>query len=111
MIMLTDADYDRVVTGSGHPVLLAFGRADDPGSAAMVPILTALDKAFTGRLVTVIVDVPYCRSTAARWGIARLPTLVVLRHGVAERVLRGVRPLPRLVREITEVLTPAPSSR
>lgn len=104
VINLSDSDYERYVRDSGYPVLLAFGSADDAGSRALAPVLTEVDNTFGDRLVVAVVDTPRCPRIVEMWGVERLPTMVLLRYGQPERVLRGVRPAARLAKELAEYL-------
>ncbi|MEV0649381.1 thioredoxin domain-containing protein [Phytomonospora sp. NPDC050363] len=104
MILLTDRSYDRDVLTPDVPVLIAFGSADDGPSKALGGVMAEVDRLLDGKAEVAVVNVPDAPVTVARWGITRLPTLILLKDGVLERVLLGVRPAARIVADLAEHL-------
>lgn len=100
MILLSDRSYDRDVLTPDVPVLIAFGAPDDGPSKALGGVMAEVDAALAGRVEVAVVNVPDCPGIVERWGVERLPTLILLRDGVLERVWLGVRPAKRIVRDV-----------
>ncbi len=102
VLAVTDATYADEVLTSDLPVLLAFQADGDVTSAALDPILAEVARERAGRLIVATVEVGANPAVAGQWGIHRVPTMVVLRAGVLQRVLLGIRPAARLLRDLDE---------
>jgi thioredoxin 1 len=103
VLQVTDATYRDVVFGSRVPILVAFMDEADSTCRALRPILTELARQRAGHLDVATIDVPDNPALVQAWGIAQLPIMLLFHRGVMQRVLRGVRPLARLVQEIDEM--------
>lgn len=100
MILLSDRSYDREVLTADLPVLVAFGSPDDGPSRALGAVMADVESALAGKVEVAVVNVPDCPGIVERWGVTRLPTLLLLREGVLERVLLGVRPAKRIIADL-----------
>lgn len=95
-IRVTDADLERVVTGSDVPVLVDF-YADWCGPCKiMAPVLDDLARERAGQVLVAKLDTDRNQASARRFGISGVPTLIAFRSGreVAREV--GAVPKPRL---------------
>lgn len=95
-LLLTDANFDRVVEGASVPVIVDF-YADWCGPCkAMTPVFAELARRQAGRALVVKVDTDRSPIVSGRFAIRSIPTLAVLRNGkeVARQV--GAVPLPTL---------------
>lgn len=101
---VTDATYNARVINSQKPVLLAFLKNPDSSSQAMRPVLADVAREKEADLRVAVVEVNSNPVTAGRWGVTKIPTMVLLHKGVVERVLLGVRPTARLLNEIDNAL-------
>ncbi|GIH08279.1 hypothetical protein Rhe02_63460 [Rhizocola hellebori] len=112
VLAVTDATYHEEILNNRGLIIVAFMTQDDSSCRALRPILADLARERAGRLVVATVDVAANPSVAQSWGIADVPVMLLLHRGRLERVLRGVRPLARLIREIDEASAdPAPANR
>ncbi len=105
-LLLTDANFDRVVGGANVPVIVDF-YADWCGPCkAMTPIFAELARRQAGRALVVKVDTDRSPVVASRFNIRSIPTLAVLHHGkeVARQV--GAVPLPALEQLLQRADTP-----
>lgn len=106
LLPVTDTTYRDLVVTSREPILVAFMAETDSTCRALRRILTELARERAGRLVVVTIDVAASPAIAHTWGITYVPIMLLLHRGVLQRVLRGVRPYARLIREIDEIPTP-----
>ncbi|GLZ80250.1 thioredoxin [Actinorhabdospora filicis] len=104
MILLSDRSYDREILTADLPVLLAFGAPDDGPSRALGGVMAEVEHTLAGKIEVAVVNVPDCPGIVARWGVTRLPTLLLLREGILERVFLGVRPAKRIVADLEPYL-------
>lgn len=104
MILLSDRSYDRDVLTPDVPVLIAFGAPDDGPSKALGGVMSEVDRVLEGKVEVAVVNVPDCPEIVARWGVTRLPTLILLEDGVLQRVWLGVRPAKRIVADVRPYL-------
>jgi thioredoxin 2 len=98
-IKVTDADFEKVIRGSTVPVLVDF-YADWCGPCRMMaPTLDSFAAARSGQVLVLKLDTDANPSTAQRFGIRGIPTLIAFRGGAEsgrhtgladERVLEGL---------------------
>jgi thioredoxin 2 len=80
-VKLSDADFDRVVSGSEVPVLVDF-YADWCGPCrTMAPTIDELASDRAGRALVGKLDTDRNPATATRFGIRGIPTTIVFREG------------------------------
>jgi thioredoxin 2 len=78
---VTDAGFEKVIKGSGVPVLVDF-YADWCGPCKMMaPVLDEFARQHTGELLVLKLDTEANPATPARFGIRGIPTLIVFEHG------------------------------
>lgn len=100
----TDANFETEVISSDRPVLVDVG-ANWCGPCRLIdPIVKKLAVEYAGRLKVGKMNFDTSHSSAVRYGIQSLPTLLLFNNGdVVDRMV-GAVPRQRLVDSIEEVL-------
>lgn len=104
VIEVTDADFDSEVIQSDVPVLVDFWAAWCGPCRMVAPVVEEIAGDYAGRLKVAKLNVDENRSTAAKYGIMSIPTLLVFRDGEVKARVIGFRPKGELVRSIEQVL-------
>ncbi len=104
VIEVTDADFDSEVIQSDVPVLVDFWAAWCGPCRMVAPVVEEIAGDYAGRLKVAKLNVDENRSTAAKYGIMSIPTLIVFRDGEVKARVIGFRPKGELVRSIEQVL-------
>jgi len=99
-LTLTDANFDQEVLNSGIPVLVDFWAAWCSPCKMMAPTVDAVADEFASSLKVGKVDVDNNLSTATRYGIRGIPTLLLFKDGrvVEQRV--GAIPRAEVLRMV-----------
>lgn len=100
----TDLTFGELVLGAGEPVLVEFGAAWCAPCRALEPLVADLAREYAGVLRAVSVDIGEAPTTAQRFGVMSIPTLVFFRDGKEVRRLQGLQPRAKIVRVIQELL-------
>jgi thioredoxin 1 len=102
-IHTNERSVDRVLQ-AGLPVVLAFWQRGSHASVGVQPMLDRVAKTYSGRLLVAKVDVASEPSLARRYGVTRVPTLVVVRDGKQLAQTNGVADEAALGRWLDAVL-------
>jgi thioredoxin 1 len=90
-IEITDANFETEVEKSGTPVLIDFWAAWCAPCRALAPTVDAIADEYKGRVKVGKLDVDANGSTAARFNIRGIPTLLVVKDGqVKEQIVGAV---------------------
>ena len=100
----TDANFETEVISSDRPVLVDVG-ANWCGPCRLIdPIVKKLAVEYVGRLKVGKMNFDTSHSSAVRYGIQSLPTLLLFNNGDVVNRLVGAVPKQRLVDSIEEAL-------
>ncbi|HXF51581.1 MAG TPA: thioredoxin [Dehalococcoidia bacterium] len=101
---VTDQTFDRDVLQASEPVLVDFW-APWCGPCRMVaPIVEELADEYAGRVKFVKLNTDENPTTAARYGIRSIPTLLVFKNGQPVGQIIGFRPKSDLKKRLDAVL-------
>lgn len=98
---VTDAGFDREVTGSPVPVLLEFWSPSCGHCIRMEPVIRELAAELTGRAVVMKLDVSANGGTAARYEIRGTPAFVLIEGGREKARFIGAMPKDELARKLS----------
>ncbi len=95
-IHVSELKFDTITRLSPHPVLVDFWAAWCAPCKQLAPVLEQLAAELGGRLLVVKVNTEEAPTTAARFGVRAIPTLVLLRSGIEVDRITGALSLPAL---------------
>lgn len=105
-VAVTDATFDRVLSGTDVPVVMD-GYADWCGPCKiMAPVLDDFAHDRAGEVLVIKLDTDKNPATAQRFGIRAIPTLIVFRNG--REVARQAGAIPR--QQLDALVAGAPQS-
>lgn len=104
--IVTDATFDHAVLQHPRPVLVDFWAEWCPPCHMLAPVLEAVARERADSLTVATINNDENPTTAARYRVLSLPTLMVFRDGQITIAVVGARPKARLLAEIDEALRP-----
>jgi thioredoxin 1 len=99
-----DTNFDSEVMKSDRPVLVDFSAAWCGPCKKLEPIVDEIAGDFDGRLKVVKVDVDSSPSTAARFGVMSVPTLLLVSDGAVKDQMIGLLSKQALSDRVNKVL-------
>jgi len=101
---LTDQNFDEEIKSSDAPVLVDFW-AEWCGPCKMIaPTLEEISKDFAGRLKVAKLNVDDATSTAQRYEVMSIPTLILFKDGEPRLRIVGAKGKGQLLQEIDPFL-------
>ncbi len=100
LVQVTDANFEESVLKSGKPVLLDFWAPWCGPCRMMEPVLEEAANEWSGNLTVGKVNVDENPSTAQKYDILSIPTLLVFSEGHVVKKLVGAMPKKRLAEEL-----------
>lgn len=97
---VTDANFDDTVIKSEQPVLLDFWAPWCGPCRMMEPVLEEVAAEWSGKVTVGKVNVDENPTTATKFDILSIPTLLVFFHGEVVKKLVGAMPKKRLAEEL-----------
>ncbi len=93
MIVLTDGNFEEEISRKeGGPLLVDFWATWCGPCRAVAPILEALSKEYKGKARIGKLDVDSNPSTAAKFGIMSIPTMLLFKNGKVADQIVGAQP-------------------
>ncbi|MFH0921769.1 MAG: thioredoxin [Fibrobacterota bacterium] len=89
---VSNYNFDDVVLKADKPVLVDFWAEWCPPCRQLAPVISGIASELSGKVIVVKVDVDEAKSTAARFDVEVLPTLVLFRGGKELERTRGLIP-------------------
>ncbi|HEY3175901.1 MAG TPA: thioredoxin [Candidatus Polarisedimenticolia bacterium] len=104
VIEVTDTNFASEVGGSETPVLVDFSAEWCAPCKKLAPVVADLAREYVGRLKVGHLDIEQSPSTAARFGVMSVPTLIFFKGGKASEQLIGAVSRQSLERVILKVI-------
>jgi thioredoxin 1 len=92
MRAVTDRDFDDVVLRSGKPVVVDFWAPWCGPCRAVEPVMDQLAQTYGDAVEFVKLDIDENPSTASRYDVLSIPTVILFQGGLARETLVGARP-------------------
>jgi thioredoxin 1 len=104
VLQATDQTFDAEVMQSEQPVLVDFSATWCGPCKKLEPIVHEIAGEYDGRLKVVKVDVDQAPSTAAKFGVMSVPTLLLFRGGAVKDQVVGLVSKQALADRVDKVL-------
>lgn len=104
VLEVNDANFDAEVASAPLPVLVDFAAEWCAPCKKLAPVVADLARQYAGRLKVGHVDVEASPSTAARFGVMSLPTLIFFRGGQPASQITGALSRRELEQAILRVI-------
>jgi thioredoxin 1 len=95
-VIVTEENFDQVVTSSTQPVLVDFWAPWCGPCRMLAPVLDEIAKEQEGTAIVAKVDIDSNPALAQRFNIRAIPTLMVFRNGEVVNTLQGLTPKAKL---------------
>jgi len=98
--MVPTIRFDDLIQTSELPVLVDFWAEWCAPCRMIGPVVKQVAKAYSGRLITIKINVDKRPAIARRYHVQSIPTLILFRRGQAIMRITGARSFEQLSREI-----------
>lgn len=100
IIHCNDASFQKVITGSGKPVLVDFWAPWCGPCRALGPLLEKLAAEYGSDVTVVKVNVDESQQLAMQYNISAIPTMIFFKGGQVADMLRGLVGYDMLVEKV-----------
>jgi len=104
VVEVDDGNFENEVLRSTVPVLLDFSAEWCAPCKRLQPIVEAIAQEYDGRLKVAHLDIDKAQSTAVRYGIMSVPTVLLFKGGKVQDQLLGYVPKDKLIAKIDPIL-------
>jgi len=104
VVEVNDGNFDAEVLQSAVPVLLDFSAEWCGPCKRLQPIVEAIAREYDGRLKVAHLDIDKAQSTAVRYGIMSVPTVLFFKAGKVRDQVLGYAPKEKLIEKIVPIL-------
>ena len=104
VVEVDDDNFESEVLRSTVPVLLDFSAEWCAPCKRLQPIVEAIAQEYDGRLKVAHLDIDKAQSTAVRYGIMSVPTVLLFKGGKVQDQLLGYVPKDKLIEKINPIL-------
>lgn len=94
MLILNDQNFEQELTKNDKPVLVDFWASHCLPCFVLAPILEKIAEELQGKFILAKVNLGEARITAQKYGIDRIPTVILFKEGKPISGFIGVRPEP-----------------
>ncbi len=108
---VSDATFDAEVLQAGVPVLVDFWAAWCGPCRMIAPVVKEIASEQAGVLKVAKLDVDQNPTTATRFGVQSIPTLIVFKDGQPVERIVGYMPKERLMERVRPHLATAPAQK
>jgi len=103
-VEITDTNFESEVVKASTPVLVDFWAAWCAPCRALAPTIDSIADEYKGRVKVGKLDVDRNRDIAHRYGVARLPTLLLFKEGRVVATIRGYAQKSEMVQMLRSAL-------
>jgi thioredoxin 1 len=89
---VSNYNFDETVLKSDKPVLVDFGAQWCPACRMLSPVISSVATETVGKIRVVKIDVDEAKTTAVRYNIELLPTLLIIKDGKEMERVKGIIP-------------------
>ena len=104
VVEVDDGNFESEVLRSTVRVLLDFSAEWCAPCKRLQPIVEAIAQEYDGRLKVAHLDIDKAQSTAVRYGIMSVPTVLLFKGGKVQDQLLGYVPKDKLIEKINPIL-------
>ncbi len=104
VLELTDDNFQKEVIESDVPVLVDFWAIWCMPCKMVAPIVADIAREYAGRLKVGKLDVDHNPTTAQRYGIRSIPSLLIFKNGEVAQMIVGAVPKQHIVAKVESVL-------
>lgn len=102
--VVTDQNFDAEVLQSSIPVLVDFWAEWCGPCKMLAPTIDDIEKEYQGKVKVAKMDVDTNNTSAQKYNILSIPTVILFNKGVPVAQMIGVQPKERFAEEIKKVL-------
>ena len=104
IVHLSDSNFDEEIKSSDEPVLVDFWAEWCGPCKMIVPTLEEISKDYAGRLKVAKLNVDDAQSTAQRFEVMSIPTLILFKDGEAQHRIVGAKGKGQLLQDLAEFI-------